>query len=243
MLTHVRSIGRGWEAAPFLMVLISLAVPAHAAAEGEVTIPMSPALRFDASINPSHPSAGRPVPVALTVKGRVVREGFTGAPPGISGLALRFDRNLTVDLGPRSGCDARCSRTTVGWGDFLVFAELGGGRTVKARAKILAGGRGRPALLELVVPAPIEETFTVPIRTGVVTGSTRFGSELKFALPPIDGGRATLHSFALTLGRGPVPPTTSPVASVRCGSGEYRILAKATATNGEKMQTTAVRPC
>jgi hypothetical protein len=131
-----------------------------------------------------------------------------------------------------------------GGGTFLPFDDPDGSTTTRGRWWILSGIRGRPASLELVVPAPVAETFRLPLRMRSVTASTRYGSELRIALPAIDGGEAMLHSFTLTLRTGFASlRTASSIIWAECRSGELRVAARPTAADGERMETEAVRRC
>jgi hypothetical protein len=237
----------GWTS--LLLALCCLAVPMRAAGEGPVTVLLPPRFDFAASLRPAHFPTARSVPVALTLKGQVQRAGSAGPLPTISGLLFRFEAGLTVDLRSPRNCGgaaaARCA--TLGHGSVLVFDEAGGATPtpVKGEWTIDAPSRaGRPAMSEFVFPAPIDETLRVPIRVTHASGKGQFTSQMKVTLPRVDGGRAMVHSFALTIGGGSVGKRGTPALTARCpGDGELHVFAEAAFSNDETPQVEAIREC
>jgi hypothetical protein len=200
-------------------IVIALALAAAtlslaALASGDVRRVGDIQVAFSGSIAPTALPRERPVPVTVSVSGRISTTDGSH-PPALRRLELRLNRSGRIDNVGLPRCRAaqlqstssdealsRCRGALVGRGQF--GAELAeGGAPIPSHGKILAFNgqrRGKPELLlHLYGTTPIQASFVLPLK--ISRGDGQLGTVLTAELPKLAGGVGSVTQISLQLGR------------------------------------------
>lgn len=196
------------------VVLALVALSAAALASGDVSQEGNVRVSFSGGFAPHGLPRERPVPVTISVSGRVSTVDGSHPPP-LRRIVLELNRNGRISTAGLPLCRAallqsttsrearsRCRGALVGNGSFAAdLAEAGD--PIPSRGRILvfnARRHGRSELLlHLYGTTPIQATFVLPLKISHRKGE--LGTVLAAELPTIAGGVGSVTELSLEIGR------------------------------------------
>ena len=197
------------------VALAAVALLGAALAHGEVRRAGNLQISFNGAIEPHSLPRERPVPVTLSVSGRIMTTDDSHPPP-LRWLRLELNRAGRLSTTGLATCRAsslqsttskaalaRCQPALVGRGSFA--AELDGGMTpIPTRGRILvfnAIAAGKPSLLlHLYGSTPIQSTYVLSLKIRH-QAKGEFGTVLVTRLPNLAGGVGSITAIDLEIGR------------------------------------------
>jgi len=196
------------------VALAAVALSAASLASGDVSQKGNVRVSFSGGFTPHGLPRERPVPVTISVSGRVSTVDGTHPPP-LRRIVLELNRNGHISSAGLPVCRAallqsttskeartRCPGAAVGQGNFAAdLAEAGA--PIPSHGKILvfnAQRNGKAALLlHLYGTTPIQATFVLPLT--ITHRKGELGTVLSANLPTIAGGVGSVTEISLVIGR------------------------------------------
>lgn len=196
-------------------LLALLVLGGAAVAQGELTQKGDLRISFDGGFAPRSLPRDRPVPVTVTLQGRISTTDGTH-PPALQRFEVAVNRHGRIFSRGLPSCRApllqstssegaldRCGGALVGRGSFTAALDSAEGQ-IPIDGRMLAfngSSHGRPALLlHFYASRPVQATLVLPL-TISRQPEGRFGTVLSTVIPRLAGGLGSITSIDLEIGR------------------------------------------
>jgi hypothetical protein len=230
----------------------ALASSAAARDEGEepvsILLPPWNGIWLNAGFTPKQDSAGMPSPGTM-IADIDLTAAYEGArPPGIHGVTLDFDRDITFELGDGPTCRrslllakrpaTACADAIVGAGTYDTLLEKAEtyARRVPGKLTVYDGGEhgGHLDLFLLLARRPAQPrplVLTLKLHPGAAEDHRYMGTRGYVRVPPLERYENLVGlSFRLPVG-------------LRCPRGELRVQARVRLLDRESIEEEAIRAC